>query len=68
MQHSGQGVYTISVDEAFKVLSDKDKNQKGAEVVVTLSESEQCGLGKPGMNGRILVFMNDGDVIHTTSH
>lgn len=63
---SGQGVYTIVVDEVFKGLSDKGK--AGGEMVVTLSESGQCGLGKPEKNGRILVFMNDGDVVSTTSH
>ena len=62
---SGQGVYTIFIDEAFKGLPDKGK--WGGEVVVTLSENEQCGLGKPEKNGRILVFMNDGDVVNTTS-
>jgi hypothetical protein len=61
---SGQGLYTIFVDEIFKGLSDNDKR----EMVVTLSETEQCGLGKPEKNGRILVFMNDGDVVNTTSH
>ncbi len=61
---SGQGLYTIFVDEIFKGLSDKDKQ----EMVVTLSETEQCGLGKAEKNGRILVFMNDGDVVNTTSH
>jgi hypothetical protein len=45
-------------------LSDKDKR----EMAITLSEAEQCGLGKAEKNGRILVFMNDGDVVNTTSH
>lgn len=61
---SGQGLYTIFVDEIFKGLSDKDER----EMVVTLSEAKQCGLGKAEKNGRILVFMNDGDVVNTTSH
>ena len=60
----GRGVYTIFVDEAFKV----DKDRLGAQVEVTLSESEQCGLGRPKNDDRILIFMNDGDVVNTTSH
>ena len=62
----GQGVYTIFVDEAFKGLPDKGKGS--GEIEVTLSENEQCGLGKPKKNGRILIFMNEGDVVSTTSH
>jgi len=62
----GQGVYTIFVDEAFKGLPDKGKGS--GEIEVTLSESEQCGLGRPQKNGRILIFMNEGDVVNTTSH
>jgi len=60
----GRGVYTIFVDEAFKA----DADRLGAQVEVTLSESEQCGLGRPKNNDRILIFMNDGDVVNTTSH
>lgn len=63
---SGQGVYTILVDEVFKGMP--DKSNRGAEIEVTLNESGQCGLGKPKKNGRILVFMNDGDVVSVTSH
>ena len=62
----GQGVYTIFVDEAFKGVPDKGKGS--GEIEVTLSESEQCGLGRPKKNSRILVFMNDGDVVNLTSH
>ena len=62
----GQGVYKIFVDEAFKGLPDKSKGS--GEIEVTLSENEQCGLGKPKKNGRILIFMNEGDVVNTTSH
>ena len=62
----GQGVYTVLVDEAFKGPSDKGK--PGGEIAVTLSESEQCGLGRPKKGGRILIFMNDGDVVNVTSH
>lgn len=62
----GRGVYTILVDEGFKGLTDKGKHV--GEIEVTLSESEQCGLGRPKKNSRILVFMNDGDVVNVTSH
>ena len=62
----GRGVYTIAVDEAFKGLTDKGK--RGDEIEVTLSENEQCGLGRPDKNSRILVFMNGGDVVNLTSH
>jgi len=62
----GRGVYTIGVDEVFKSMP--DKLGQGREIEVTLSESEQCGLGAPKKNARILVFMNDGDVINVTSH
>jgi hypothetical protein len=62
----GQGVYSIFVDEAFKGLPDKGK--WSGVMDVTLSENEQCGLGKPEKNGRILVFMNDSDVVNVTSH
>ena len=62
----GQGIYTVFVDEAFKGLPDKGKGS--GEIEVRLSESEQCGLGRPKKNGRILIFMNEGDVVNTTSH
>jgi hypothetical protein len=62
----GQGVYTVFVHEAFKGLPGKGK--WGGEIHVTLSENEQCGLGVPKKNGKILVFMNDGDVVNVTSH
>ena len=62
----GRGVYTILVDEAFKGSTDKSK--QGSETEITLSEREQCGLGTPKKNSRILVFMNDGDVVNVTSH
>jgi len=61
----GQAVYRIVVDEAFKGLP--AKGQGPAELEVTVSESEQCGLGKAPKNGRILVFMNEGDVVSQTS-
>ena len=62
----GRGVYAIFVDEAFKGAL--DKGTAGTQVEVTLSESEQCGLGRPKNDDRILIFMNDGDVVNTTSH
>jgi hypothetical protein len=62
----GQAVYSIFVDEAFKGLPAKGKGAGAIEV--TLSETEQCGLGKAPRNGRILVFMNEGDVVNATSH
>ena len=62
----GRGVYTVAVDETFKGLTDKGK--RGGEIEVTLSENEQCGLGRPDKNSRILVFMNGGDVVNLTSH
>jgi len=61
----GQAVYTILVDEAFKGLPGKGSG--AGELEVTLSEGEQCGLGKPVKNGRILVFMNEGEVVNATS-
>ena len=61
----GQAMYSISVDEAFKGLP--GKGQGAGELELRLSESEQCGLGKAPKNGRILVFMNDGDVVNSTS-
>lgn len=61
----GQAVYAIFVDEAFKGLPGMGKG--AGEIEVTLSESEQCGLGKAPKNGRILVFMNEGDVVNATS-
>jgi len=62
----GRGVYKIVVDESFKGLA--DKGTPGGEIEVTLSENEQCGLGRANKNSRILVFMNDGDVVNVTSH
>ena len=62
----GRGVYTILVDEAFKGAL--DKGNAGGQVEITLSENEQCGLGRPKSKDRILIFMNDGDVVSTTSH
>jgi hypothetical protein len=61
----GQAVYRIFVDEAFKGLP--DKGRWPGELEVTLSESEQCGLGRAAKNARILVFMNEGDVVNQTS-
>ena len=63
---SGRGTYTVLVDEVFKSLP--EKTNQGREIELTLSESEQCGLGTPKKNSKILVFMNDGDVINVTSH
>ena len=63
---SGRGTYTIVVDEVFK--STADKAAPGRALEITLSENEQCGLGAPKKNAKILVFMNDGDVVNTTSH
>ena len=62
----GRGAYTVLVDEVFKSLP--DKADRSREIEVTLSETEQCGLGTPKRNARILVFMNDGDVVRVTSH
>ena len=61
----GQAVYRIFVDEAFKGLP--EKGSRPGELEVTVSESEQCGLGRAAKNGRILVFMNEGDVVNQTS-
>ena len=62
----GRGAYTIFIDEVFKGVP--DKASQGREIEITVSENEQCGLGKPKRNARILVFMNDGDVVNVTSH
>ena len=64
----GQAVYAIFVDEAFKGRRSRPRARGRGEIEVTLSESEQCGLGKAARNGRILVFMNEGDVVNATSH
>ena len=45
----GRAVYRISVDEAFKGLP--PKGQGPGELEVTLSETEQCGLGRAAKNG-----------------
>lgn len=63
---SGRGRYTVLVDEVFNGAP--DKASQGREIVITLSENEQCGLGTPKRNAKILVFMNDGDVVNMTSH
>lgn len=63
---AGRGTYQIAVNEVFK--SAPDKAIQGREIEITVSESEQCGLGVPKKNARILVFMNDGDVVNVTSH
>ena len=62
----GRGTYTILADEVFKSMP--DKASQGRAIELTLSENEQCGLGTPKQNARILVFMNDGDVVNLTSH
>ena len=41
----GRGAYKIFIDEVFKGLPDKPG--QGREIEVTVSENEQCGLGKP---------------------
>jgi hypothetical protein len=61
----GLGIYRIVVDEGFKGLADAGKS--AGVLDVTLSETEQCGLGRPEKNDRILIFMNEGDVVNVTS-
>jgi hypothetical protein len=63
---SGQGIYTIFVDEVFKGVPNQSKG--GSKIAVILSENEQCAVGTPKETGKILVFMNDGDVVNATSH
>ena len=62
---AGQGVYRLAVRESFKGMTDKGKVVGGYEA--TIGENAQCGLGKPETGSKILVFMNDGDVVLTTS-
>lgn len=61
----GHGVYRLAVREAFKGLPERGK--WGGEIEAIIGENAQCGLGKPEKESKILVFMNDGDVILTSS-
>lgn len=61
----GQGTYRLAVREAFKGMTGKGKAV--GEIEATIGENAQCGLGKPEKESKILVFMNDGDVILTSS-
>lgn len=62
---AGYGVYRMAVREAFKGLPERGK--WGGEIEATIGENAQCGLGKPEVGSKILVFMNDGDPILTVS-
>lgn len=62
---AGYGVYRMAVREAFKGMGEKGKT--AGEVTVTIGENAQCGLGKPEAESKILVFMNDGESLLTSS-
>jgi len=57
--------YDVRVDEAFKGFPDLDKSS--ASFPVAFNIRGQCGFDAPKQGSRILVFMNDGDVVSSTS-
>lgn len=58
-------IYKTAVEDNHKGFSDKD--MWDGIVEVTLSVDEPCGLGEPLKRSKILVFMNDDDVVNITS-
>ncbi len=61
----GKDTYDVRVDEAFKGFPDQDK--LGASIPVAFNIKGQCGFDAPKQGSRVLVFMNDGDVVSSTS-
>ncbi|MEO8185801.1 MAG: NTF2 fold immunity protein [Burkholderiaceae bacterium] len=61
----GKDTYDVRVDEAFKGFPDKDK--LGGDIPVAFNIRGQCGFDAPKQSSRVLVFMNDGDVVSSTS-
>ncbi|MEO5880989.1 MAG: hypothetical protein ABIQ06_01100 [Caldimonas sp.] len=61
----GRNTYDIRVDETFKGVPESDT--PGASIPVTFNIAGQCGFDAPKQGSRVLVFMNDGDVVSSTS-
>ena len=61
----GKDIYNVRVDEAFKGLTGGDK--PNGVISVGFNIKGQCGFDAPKQGGRVLVFMNDGDVVSSTS-
>lgn len=60
-----ENTFDVVVNETFKGLPEKGK--WGGIIAVTFNVNGQCGLGVPENGAQILVFMNDGDLISSTS-
>jgi|GEM_PF-5985428 len=61
----GKDTYDVRVDEAFKGVSKEDKSS--GNIPVTFNIRGQCGFDAPKQGSRVLVFMNEGDVVSSTS-
>lgn len=62
---SGDSVYDVRVDEAFKGFPEGNKKYEGS-VPVTFNFG-QCGFDKPNAGDRFLVYMNDGKPISSVN-
>lgn len=61
----GEDTYDVRVDEAFKGFP--DENKLSASIPVAFNIRGQCGFDAPKPGSRVLVFMNDGDVVSSAS-
>ena len=61
----GKDAYDVRVDEAFKGLPDRGK--WGGVISVAFNIRGQCGFDAPSPGSLVLVFMNDGDIVSSTS-
>jgi len=61
----GKDTYDVRVDEAFKGFPKEDK--LSGSIPVAFNIRGQCGFDAPKQGSRVLVLMNDGDVVSSTS-
>jgi len=61
----GKDTYDVRVDEAFKGLADRGKPR--SVISVAFNIRGPCGFDAPNLGSRVLMFMNDGDVVSSTS-
>ena len=60
-----EGAYELSVEEAFKGFLGPARSP--AAITVAFDLKGQCGFDAPKLGTRVLVFMNEGDVVSSTS-
>lgn len=61
----GKDTYDVRVDEAFKGFP--GENKFSGSIPVAFNIRGQCGFDALKQGSRVLVFMNDGDVVSSTS-